>query len=105
MDDLKAVTALCKHSKEVVLTETLHEEEIMAINQYCKVKKFGVIVTQSKRMLIINCDKLEEALELLSEFGLVEYIGSLREIIDWEINHTTFDPPVTDKMSFTFKPE
>ena len=105
MEELNSISAVCKNTKEIVLTDPLDDEEVLGIMKYCKKNKYSITVTQSKRMLIIGCDQLEEALELLSEFGLVEYIGSLREIIDWEINHTTFDPPVTDKMSFTFQPE
>jgi hypothetical protein len=105
MEELNSVSAVCKNTKEIVLTDPLDDEEVLGIMKYCKKNKYSITVTQSKRMLIIGCDQLEEALELLSTFGLIEYIGSLREIIDWNITKETFKPPSENNMSFTFQPE
>ena len=105
MEELNSVSAICKNTKEIVLTDPLDDEEVLGIMKYCKKNKYSITVTQSKRMLIIGCDQLEEALELLSNFGLIEYIGSLREIIDWKITKETFKPPSENNMSFTFQPE
>jgi len=105
MEELNSVSAVCKNTKEIVLTDPLDDEEVLGIMKYCKKNKYSITVTQSKRMLIIGCDQLEEALELLSTFGLIEYIGSLREIIDWNITKETFKSPSENNMSFTFQPE
>jgi len=105
MEELNSISAVCKNTKEIVLTDPLDDEEVLGIMKYCKKNKYSITVTQSKRMLIIGCDQLEEALELLSTFGLIEYIGSLREIIDWKITKVTFKPPSENNMSFTFQPE
>ena len=44
----------------------------------------------SKRFIVTSeCDDLNTVLEILSAHGLLEYIGSLKEIIDWEIVSTS----------------
>tara|TARA_R100000963_G_scaffold24161_1_gene16621 strand:- start:2021 stop:2326 length:306 start_codon:yes stop_codon:yes gene_type:complete len=82
---MKNLKAQCTNTKEVILTEPLNEEEIIEIIALAKALDIKVTVSQSAKILIFKCDTLDEVFEVLSEFGLIEYIGSLREIIEWTI--------------------
>ncbi len=82
MTDLKA---RCTNTKQVILTEPMDEDEIIGLIALANSLDIKVTVSQSAKILIFKCDTLTEVFEILSEFGLMEYIGSLREIIEWTI--------------------
>ena len=82
MKDLKA---RCTNTKQVILTEPMVEEEIIEVIALAKALDISVTISQSAKILLFKCDTLTEVFEVLSEFGLMEYIGSLREIIEWTI--------------------
>ena len=69
----------------MILTEPMHEEEIIEVIALAKALDISVTISQSAKILLFKCDTLTEVFEVLSEFGLMEYIGSLREIIEWTI--------------------
>ena len=48
----KALSAICKNTKEIIFTEPLDESEILAIMSFCKAKKIGCTFTQSKRLFL-----------------------------------------------------
>ena len=97
----KALSAICKNTKEIIFTEPLDESEILAIMSFCKAKKIGCTFTQSKRLLILECNTLAEALDLLSEFGLIEFMGSLKEITEWDLKNIEAE----EEIEITFTPE
>ncbi len=82
---MKNLKAQCTNTKQVILTEPMHEEEIIEVIALAKALDISVTISQSAKILIFKCDTLTEVFEVLSEFGLMEYIGSLREIIEWTI--------------------
>ena len=82
---MKNLKAQCTNTKQVILTEPMHEEEIIEVIALAKALDIKVTVSQSAKILLFKCDTLDEVFEVLSEFGLMEYIGSLREIIEWTI--------------------
>jgi hypothetical protein len=61
------------------------EEEVIEVIALASALGVEVTVSQSAKILLFKCDTLTEVFEVLSEFGLMEYIGSLREIIEWTI--------------------
>ena len=99
----KSLSAICKQTKEIIFTEPLAEEEVMSIMAYCKAKKFGCVFTQSKRVLILECNLLSDALDLLSEFGLIEYMGNLKEVTEWDLKEIT--EPDNNELDIIFTPE
>lgn len=98
------IKAICKHSKEIIFTESLAEEEVVAIAAYCKAKNIECLFTQSKRVLILYCDKLNQALDVLSEFGLIEYMGNLKEIIEWDLKEIE-QTQEEEQLEIIFTPE
>ena len=82
MKDLKA---RCANTKQVILTDPMDEDEIIGLIALANSLDIKVTVSQSAKILLFKCDTLTEVFEILSEFGLIEYIGSLREIIEWTI--------------------
>ena len=82
MKDLKA---RCTNTKQVILTDPMDEDEIIGLIALASSLGIEVTVSQSAKILLFKCDTLTEVFDILSEFGLMEYIGSLREIIEWTI--------------------
>lgn len=82
MTDLKA---RCTNTKQVILTDPMDDHEIIEVIALAKTLDIKVTISQSAKILLFKCDTLTEVFEVLSEFGLIEYIGSLREIIEWTI--------------------
>jgi len=82
---MKNLKAQCTNTKQVILTEPMHEEEVIEVIALAKALDINVTISQSAKILLFKCDTLTEVFEVLSEFGLMEYIGSLREIIEWTI--------------------
>tara|TARA_R100001530_G_C4211905_1_gene127651 strand:+ start:37 stop:342 length:306 start_codon:yes stop_codon:yes gene_type:complete len=82
---MKNLKAQCTNTKQVILTEPMHEEEIIGLIALASSLGIEVTVSQSAKILLFKCDTLTEVFDVLSEFGLMEYIGSLREIIEWTI--------------------
>tara|TARA_B100000902_G_C26726519_1_gene629252 strand:+ start:152 stop:523 length:372 start_codon:yes stop_codon:yes gene_type:complete len=102
----KSITARCTNTKEVILTEPLSDEEIIELIALAHALDVKVTISKSAKMLVFKCDSLDEALEILQEFGLIEYIGSLKEIIDWKIiKCTTSNPSGNQSNIIKFKPE
>tara|TARA_X000001382_G_scaffold124769_1_gene109622 strand:+ start:1595 stop:1936 length:342 start_codon:yes stop_codon:yes gene_type:complete len=98
----KTLSAVCKNKKEITFTESLDESEVIAIMAFCKAKKIGCVFTQSKRLLILECNNISDALDVLSEFGLIEYMGSLKEITEWDLN--SIESP-EEEIDIIFTPE
>ena len=84
MKDLKA---RCTNTKQVILTDPMDEDEIIGLIALANSLNINVTVSQSAKILLFKCDTLTEVFDILSEFGLMEYIGSLREVIEWTIIH------------------
>jgi hypothetical protein len=82
---MKNLKAQCTNTKQVILTEPMVEEEVIEVIALASALGVEVTVSQSAKILLFKCDTLTEVFEVLSEFGLMEYIGSLREIIEWTI--------------------
>jgi len=82
---MKNLKAQCTNTKQVILTEPMVEEEVIEVIALASALGIEVTVSQSAKILLFKCDTLTEVFEVLSEFGLMEYIGSLREIIEWTI--------------------
>ena len=82
---MKDLNARCANTKQVILTDPMDEDEIIGLIALANSLDIKVTVSQSAKILLFKCDTLTEVFEILSEFGLIEYIGSLREIIEWTI--------------------
>tara|TARA_B100000131_G_scaffold126537_1_gene123676 strand:- start:565 stop:924 length:360 start_codon:yes stop_codon:yes gene_type:complete len=83
--EMRSIKARCTNTKEVILTEPMVNEEIIELVALAHKLEVKVTISKTGKLLIFKCDDLEEVFEILQEFGLIEYIGSLREIIDWKI--------------------
>lgn len=76
----------CTNTKQVILTEPLEDDEIISLIALASaLDNISCTVSESGKILLFKCDDLEDVFEILSSHGLIEYIGSLKEIIDWDI--------------------
>jgi len=76
----------CTNTKQVILTEPLEDDEIISLIALASaLDNITCTVSESGKILLFKCDDLEDVFEILSSHGLIEYIGSLKEIIDWDI--------------------
>jgi len=76
----------CTNTKQVILTEPLEDDEIISLIALASaLDNITCTVSESGKILLFKCDDLENVFEILSSHGLIEYIGSLKEIIDWDI--------------------
>ena len=55
-------------------------------------------ITKSCKILIFKCDTLSAPLQLLSEMGLSEYIGAMKEVIEWEVVEDNTSAEIIDFM-------
>ena len=99
---MKNLKAQCTNTKQVILTEPMVEEEVIEVIALASALGITLTVSQSAKILLFKCDTLTEVFEVLSEFGLMEYIGSLREIIEWTIIH---EEPSNNAKIIKFKPK
>ena len=76
----------CTNTKQVILTEPLEDDEIISLIALASaLNNISCTVSESGKILLFKCDDLEDVFGILSSHGLIEYIGSLKEIIDWDI--------------------
>tara|TARA_Y100001938_G_C7799795_1_gene286574 strand:- start:91 stop:393 length:303 start_codon:yes stop_codon:yes gene_type:complete len=76
----------CTNTKQVILTEPLEDDEIISLIALASaLDNISCTVSESGKIILFKCDDLENVFEILSSHGLIEYIGSLKEIIDWDI--------------------
>ena len=76
----------CTNTKQIILTEPLEDDEIISLIALASsLGNISCTVSESGKILLFKCDDLEDVFGILSSHGLIEYIGSLKEIIDWDI--------------------
>ena len=76
----------CTNTKQIILTEPLEDDEIISLIALANaLDNISCTVSESGKIILFRCDDLENVFEILSSHGLIEYIGSLKEIIDWDI--------------------
>jgi len=80
--DMATLKTLQKDNPDIVFNVPLGDKKLLTSNSLNNVK---LTISNSAKILIFKCDELNTVLEILSAHGLIEYIGSLKEIIDWEI--------------------
>jgi len=77
--------ARCINTKIITLTDEISPEESIAMIALAEALSIKLTITKSCKILIFKCDTLSAPLQLLSEMGLSEYIGAMKEVIEWEV--------------------
>lgn len=77
--------ARCINTKIITLTDEISPEESIAMIALAEALGIKLTITKSCKILIFKCDTLSAPLQLLSEMGLSEYIGAMKEVIEWEV--------------------
>ena len=77
--------AKCINTKIITLVEEVSPEESIAMIALADAVGIKLTITKSCKILIFKCDTLDAPLQLLAEMGLAEYIGAMKEIIEWEM--------------------
>ena len=81
-DDIIAVAHV---TKEFTLIDPLSEDEAYMLTTTAEASHISIMINATGRIISLGCDELETATALLSELGLIESIGKIREITEWDI--------------------
>ena len=90
--------ARCINTKIITLTDEISPEESIAIIALAEAVGIKLTITKSCKILIFKCDTLSAPLQLLSEMGLSEYIGAMKEVIEWEVVEDNTSAEIIDFM-------
>ena len=77
--------ARCVNTKIITLVDEISPEESIAMIALAEALNIKLTITKSCKILIFKCDTLDAPLQLLAEMGLTEYIGAMKEVIEWEL--------------------
>ena len=90
--------ARCINTKIITLTDEISPEESIAMIALAEAVGIKLTITKSCKILIFKCDTLSAPLQLLSEMGLSEYIGAMKEVIEWEVVEDNNSAEIIDFM-------
>ena len=90
--------ARCVNTKIITLTDEISPEESIAMIALAEALDIKLTITKSCKILIFKCDTLSAPLQLLSEMGLSEYIGAMKEVIEWELVEDNTSAKIIDFM-------
>ena len=90
--------ARCINTKIITLVDEISPEESIAIIALAEAVGIKLTITKSCKILIFKCDTLEAPLQLLAEMGLAEYIGAMKEVIEWEVVEDNNSAEIIDFM-------
>jgi hypothetical protein len=90
--------ARCVNTKIITLVDEISPEESIAMIALAEALGIKLTITKSCKILIFKCDTLDAPLQLLAEMGLAEYIGAMKEIIEWEMVEDNTSAEVIDFM-------
>ena len=90
--------ARCVNTKIITLVDEISPEESIAMIALAEALGIKLTITKSCKILIFKCDTLSAPLQLLSEMGLSEYIGAMKEVIEWELVEDNNSAEIIDFM-------
>jgi len=90
--------AKCINTKIITLVDEISPEESIAMIALAEALGIKLTITKSCKILIFKCDTLDAPLQLLVEMGLTEYIGAMKEVIEWEMVEDNYSAEVIDFM-------
>ena len=90
--------ARCVNTKIITLVDEISPEESIAMIALAEALGIKLTITKSCKILIFKCDTLDAPLQLLVEMGLTEYIGAMKEVIEWEMVEDNYSAEVIDFM-------
>ena len=73
-------------TKEFTFHDPMTEDEAYMLVTTAKASNIDCTVNQSGRSALFACDNLEDATAILAEVGLIESLGLIREITEWDIS-------------------
>ena len=79
------VVAIAHVTKEFTLIDPLSDDEAYMLSTSADASQLSISINGTGRIITIGCDELTVASALLSELGLIESIGKIREITEWDI--------------------
>ena len=83
--DSDDVTAVANVTNEFTFIDPPSDGECMALIQTAEADNIKIIITESRRIVLFPCDDLHTATAILAEVNLIESIGLIREIVEWDI--------------------
>lgn len=90
-DDLVAVAHV---TKEITLIDPLSDGECHALLATCKADNITIHINQARRIILFDCNDLRQVTSILAEVNLIESLGLIREITEWDIVGLSEDYPL-----------
>lgn len=85
------VNATAYNTKEFTITDPLTNEEAAQLILIAKKRNLACTVNKNGRIITFEANDLTDCTNILSACGLIEDIGLIREITEWDI-HGIFEP-------------
>jgi len=79
------VTAVAYVTKEFTFIDPLSDEECYSLIALAKSQNISAVINNNCRIVLFATEDLTTATAILSELGLIESIGYIREITEWSI--------------------
>lgn len=84
-ENTKDIMATAHVTKEFTLIDPLSDGECHALLATSEADNVSIQISQSRRIILFACDDLRTATGILAEVNLIESIGVIREITEWDI--------------------
>ena len=81
------MTLIANNTIQFTLVEPLIEDEIMEIISSGNARDINVSVAHSGRVIVMEHDDIKEAINILGDANVVEIIGLIQQIIEYDIVH------------------
>lgn len=81
------MTLIANNTIQFTIVEPLIEDEIMEIISSGNARGIDVSVVHSGRIVVMEHDDIREAINILGDANVVELIGLIRQIIEYDIVH------------------
>lgn len=82
---MQTINAVAHTTKEFTFIEPLSDGECFELIMTSKAEDIAVIINQSCRIAIFECDELQDATSILQDCNLIPNIAQIREVTEWDI--------------------
>lgn len=81
-DDIKAIV---HNTVEFTMIDRLSEEEIITLLTVAKAHDIKTVISKSGRIISTRADYVQEATSVLADAGVIEDVGLIKHITEYEI--------------------
>jgi len=85
------ITAIVHNTVEFTLIVPLSKGEQILMKQVAEALGHEVFIAKSGRVIAVKADYVDEATRLIAECNLIEDVGLIKHITEYEIQHNTVE--------------